>query len=383
MDYIPYGRQAIDEDDIHAVVEVLKGEYLTTGPCVPAFEEAICNYAGCRYATAVNSGTSALDLAVQVLDLPIGSEIITSPLTFAATSNAVLYHNLIPVFADVEKESRNIDPDQVRKKITPKTKAIITVDYAGHPCRVDEIQEIADENGLYLIEDACHALGASYGKKKIGTLADMTIFSFHPVKPITTGEGGAIVTDNEELDRKLHLLRTHGIDRTKGRYIDSGAGWAYDMVDLGRNYRMTDIHAALGRSQIKKLDQFIKIRNDLAKRYHSLLDGNPFIEVPVTRENVVHGWHLYTILLTGIDRNRLFLELRKKNIGVNVHYIPVYKLKYYRERIPTIDDEYPVTEDIFKRIITLPLHPLLTQNDQEFVAECVINACNEYGQSEP
>jgi len=377
--FIPYGHQSIDENDIREVDEVLTSDWLTTGPKVPEFEGSICDYCACKYAVAVNSGTSALDISVQVLDLPKGSEVITTPFTFAATSNAILYHDLIPVFADIERESRNIDPDQIRKKITPKTKAIIFVDYAGQPCRIDEIREIADEYDLRLIEDACHAFGASYHEKKIGTLADLTVFSFHPVKPITTGEGGAVVTDNAEYAGKLRLFRSHGIDRNACDRFGPDAGWAYDMVELGRNYRMTDIQAALGISQMKKIDRFIRKRNELAGLYHELLEDIPFIETPETMNGVVHGWHLYTVLLKNMDRNHFFSYMKKNNIGINVHYIPTYRLRYYEKNLPTPPGNFPVTEDVFNRIVTLPLYPALSEHELNYIADTIKKARTKSG----
>ncbi len=254
---IPYGRQSIDEDDIEAVAEVLKSDFITTGPKVGEFERSLCRYTGAKYAVAVNSGTSALDIAIQALQMPPGSEIITTPLTFAADANAALYNGCSPVFADISPDTRNIDPADIRRRITKKTKAINFVDYAGHPCEVDEIREIAREHGLYTIDDACHALGAEYKGKKVGSMADMTILSFHPVKHITTGEGGAILTEDKALYDRLKLLRTHGIDRSKETQFGPKAGWAYDMVMLGRNYRITDFQCVLGLSQLKKLDRFV------------------------------------------------------------------------------------------------------------------------------
>jgi UDP-4-amino-4,6-dideoxy-N-acetyl-beta-L-altrosamine transaminase len=375
--FIPYGRQSIDEEDINSVVSVLKSDWLTTGPKVPEFEEQIAHYVGSRYAVAVNSGTSALDIAVQALNLPKGSEVITTAFTFAATSNAILYHNLIPVFADIEQESRNIDPNQIRRNITSKTKAILFVDYAGQPCRIAEIKEIADEYDLRLIEDACHAFGASYKGKKIGTFADMTVFSFHPVKPITTGEGGAVVTDNEWYAKRLRLLRSHGIDKESPDRGGLNTGWAYDMVELCRNYRMTDIQAALGISQIKKIDSFITKRNELARLYTEMLGNIPFIEIPSKIEDIVHGWHLYTILLRNMDRNRFFSYMKKNKIGVNVHYIPIYRFSYYQKNLPTNPNNFLVTEDVFKRIITLPLYPALTEQELDYVVETIKSANNK------
>ncbi len=374
MRFIPYGHQSIDDEDVQSVVEVLKSDWLTTGPTVDQFEQDLAGYVGAQHAVAVNSGTSALDIAVQALDLPKGSEIITTPFTFAATSNAILYNGHVPVFADIDPATRNIDPDEIRKRITPKTRAIIYVDYAGHPCAIDEIRDIARDHDLRLIEDACHALGASYKGRKTGTFADMTIFSFHPVKPITTGEGGAVVTDDPELAARLKLLRSHGIDRNVGDMFGEGSQWAYDMVELGRNYRMTDIQAALGVSQLKKIDTFIKRRNDLAAVYEELIGDLPWLETPQCYGDITHGWHLYTVLLKGIKRNDLYRYLHQNNIGANVHYIPIYKFTYYQKRFQIDSRAFPATEDVFDRIITLPLHPAMTEGDLEYISETLKKA---------
>jgi len=374
MRFIPYGHQSIDDDDVRSVIEVLKSDWLTTGPAVDLFEQELARYVGARHAVAVNSGTSALDIAVQALDLPKGSEIITTPFTFAATSNAILYNGHSPVFADIDPATRNIDPDEIRKRITPKTRAIIYVDYAGHPCAIDELREIAWDHDLWLIEDACHALGASYNGNKIGTFADMTIFSFHPVKPITTGEGGAVVTDDPKLAARLKLLRSHGTDRNVGDMFGEGSGWAYDMVDLGRNYRLTDIQAALGVSQLKKIETFIKRRNNLATIYEELIGDFPWLETPQCYGDITHGWHLYTVLLKGIKRNSLYRHLHQNNIGANVHYIPIYKFTYYQKRFQIDSRAFPATEDVFDRIITLPLHPAMTEGDLESISETLKKA---------
>jgi len=375
MHFIPYGHQYIDEADIQAINEVLRSEWLTTGPKGPEFEQALCKYIGCKTATAVNSGTSALDIAVQALNFPLKSEVITTPFTFAATSNSILYNGLKPVFADIQKKTRNIDPDDIKRKITPKTKAIIYVDYAGQSCQIDEIKQIASENDLFLIEDGCHALGAEYKNKKIGTFADMTIFSFHPVKPITTGEGGAVVTDNLELSSKLKMLRSHGIDKEDKMDFGSEASWAYNMHELGRNYRMTDIQAALGLSQMNKIEGFIRRRNEIAELYHTLLSEYSFVEIPETPAfATTHGWHLYTILLKGIDRNRFYSEMKKLNVGVNVHYIPTYKFRYYQQNLPT--GSLPVVEDVFNHIITLPLYPGMTDNEVHYIVKAVKTSYN-------
>jgi len=370
MKFIPYGHQYINKEDIEEVVKILKSDWITTGPKVKEFEDALCKYIGCKYAVAVNSGTSALDIAVQSLDLPKGSEIITTPFTFVATSNSILYNNCKPVFADICKDTRNINPDEIRKKITKKTRAISYVDYAGQPCDVDEINEIAKEHNLYLIEDASHALGAEYKNIKIGNFADLTIFSFHPVKHITTGEGGVITTNNKELYEKLKMLRNHGINKDAEDRYGKDATYAYDMKYLGRNYRITDFQCALGISQLKKLDKFIGRRQYLANLYNKLLKNLDFIEIPIIKENVKHVWHIYTILLNeNINRDRFFKYMRERNIGVNVHYIPVYKHSYYVKNFSFNPKDFPVTENVFKRIITLPLYPELGDTEIEYICD--------------
>ena len=374
MDFIPYGTQWIDDDDINEVVKVLRSDWITTGPKIKEFEDALCSYIRCRHCVAVNSGTSALDIAVQSLDLPEGSEVITTPFTFVATSNAIVYNGLKPVFADICSDTFNIDPEDIRRKITKDTKAIIYVDYAGQPCDIKAIREIADEFDLYLIEDACHAIGAEYGGRKVGNFADLTIFSFHPVKHITTGEGGAVVTDDEGLHERLSLLRSHGIDKDAQDRYGPDASWAYDMKYLGRNYRITDFQAALGISQLKKLDMFIDKRNELASRYHELLGDIDAIALPVVKNNVRHAWHLYTVLLDeSIDRDEFFKYMRSANIGVNLHYIPVYRHSYYVDNYGFDPEEFPVTEDVFSRIITLPLYPSMSEHELMYICNKIKN----------
>lgn len=369
---IPYGKQSIDEDDIRAVTEVLRSDWITTGPKIPEFEGALCSYIGSRYAIAVNSGTSALDIAVQSLQLAPGSEAITTPLTFVATSNALVYNGIRPVFADIKTQTRNIDPESVKKKITDKTKAIIYVDFAGLPCDIRQLKEIAEDHDLILIEDACHALGAEYNRVKVGTLADLTIFSFHPVKHITTGEGGAVTTQDTELYQRLCLYRSHGIDRDTLTRHGPKATWAYDMKCLGRNYRITDLQAALGISQLKKLERFISIRTAIAERYNTRLADVPWLTLPLVKGDVRHAWHLYTILLDPrISRDHFFQYMREKEIGVNVHYIPVYHHSYYREHYPQNDADFPKTEDVFNRILSLPIHPGITDENFDYIIDTI------------
>lgn len=373
MDFISYGRHTIDEDDIGCVVDVLRSNWITTGPKISEFEDEINRYIGSKYCVAVNSGTSALDIAIQSLSLPTGSEIITTPFTFVATSNSILYNNLIPVFVDIERETRNIDPSEIKKCITKKTKAILIVDYAGHACEIDEIKEIAKINNLYLIEDACHSMGGEYRGGKIGNFADMTIFSFHPLKHITTGEGGAVVTNNEEFYKRLLLARNHGIDKDGKDRFGIDADYAYDMKMLGRNYRITDFQCALGINQLKKLDRFLRDRSRLAQIYNELLKDIKGVELPISKKYVKHPWHIYTILLKDYDRDKIFKDMRKRNIGVNVHYIPIYKFSYYKNSGKIDACFCPNTEQIFKEIITLPLHPGLNEDHIKYISENLLD----------
>lgn len=370
-DFLPYGIHSIDEEGINEVVSVLKSEWLTTGPKVAEFEKNLAHYAGAKHATAVNSGTSALDIAVQSLKLPPGSEIITTPFTFAATANCALYNNCIPVFADIDQKTYNISPEEIEKKITEKTKAIIYVDYAGQPCDIDEILEIAKKHNLYTIEDACHALGARYKGNMVGSQADVSIFSFHPVKHITTGEGGALTTNSKEMDDMFKMLRNHGMDKSAMERFGKNAGYLYDIKMLGRNYRITDIQCALGVSQLKKIESFVSRRNEIAKIYNEEFSGIDEITTPFVKDDVRHAFHLYTILLDRkINRDDFFSKMRSLNIGVNVHYIPTYKFTTY-QKFNINQKSFPVTEDIFSRIISLPLFPKMTTDDITDVVEAV------------
>ena len=382
MKFIPYGHQLVDEKDVEEVIKVLKSDWITTGPKIEEFENALRRYVGCKYAVAVNSGTSALDIAVQTLNLPRGSEIITTPFTFVATSNAVLYNNLKPVFADIEKDTRNINPEEIRKKITDKTKAIIYVDYAGHPCDIEEIKDIAEEHDLYLIEDASHAIGAEYKGKKIGNFADMTVFSFHPVKHITTGEGGVVVTNNKGFYEKMKMLRNHGIDKSALDRFGPEAGWAYDLKFLGRNYRITDFQAALGISQLKKLDEFIMRRKEIVKMYNEAFEAVLEIETPIVKPYVKPAWHIYTVLLNGINRDEFFSKMRERNIGVNVHYIPIYRFSYYQKHFNFNPKDFQVTEEVFSKIVTLPLFPKMEDEEVIYVINTVKETIDEIKKNE-
>lgn len=335
MKLIPYGHQLVDNNDIKAVVKVLKSNWITQGPTIKDFENTLCKYSGAKYALAVSSGTAALHIACLAAGLQSGNEVITSPITFLATANSVLYCNAKPVFADVQEDTVNIDPVEIRKKITKKTKAIIPVDFAGNLCDLENIYSIAKEHDFIVIEDAAHALGAENKGLKTGSCkySDMTIFSFHPVKSVTTGEGGAVLTNRKDLYNKLIMLRSHGI--TKEGFMNKADGeWYYEMQLLGYNYRMTDIQAALGISQLKKLDSFVLRRREIAGIYNKAFRDNPYFDI--TSENKIKGsaHHLYVIRLKKEywkRKNEIFLKMRKSGLGVQVHYAPVYLQPYYKK----------------------------------------------------
>lgn len=368
--YIPYGRQSIDDKDIQAVVDVLKSDYLTTGPKVTEFEKRVAEYVGAKYAVAVNSGTAALHIACLAAGIKEGDEVITSPITFAASSNCVLYCGGTPVFADIDN-TYNIDPDEIEKKITDKTKAIIPVHYTGQPCDMDRIQEIAKKHNVLVIEDAAHALGASYKGKKIGSISDMTCFSFHPVKPITTGEGGMVVTNDEELYRRLLLFRSHGITRDEELMTENQGGWYYQQLELGYNYRITDISCALGLSQMDKLDTFIARRKEIADTYDKAFVGVEGINIPRRMADCESGWHLYMIHVASEKRKEVFDKLRQAKVGVNVHYIPVYKHPYY-QRIGYSDCFCEKSEEFYAGAISLPIYPGLRDENQDYVIEKIL-----------
>ena len=371
---LPYGHQAIDEGDIRAVVEVLRSDWITTGPKVAEFEEALAEYVGARYAVSFSSGTAALHGAAFAAGLGPGDEAIATPITFCATANCVLYQGARPVFADVYPDTLNIDPDEVARQITPQTNAILPVDYAGHPADLDPILELADRHGLVVIEDACHALGAEYKGKRVGSISHMTVFSFHPVKHITTGEGGMVTTNDAELAHRLRIFRNHGIDRD-ARQRQAEGQWYYEMVLLGYNYRLTDIGCALGLSQLRRLDANLARRREIAARYTAAFQGISGVIPPAVRPDVNSAWHLYPIRLDlaklRVDRAEIFRALRAEGLGVNVHYIPVHLHPYYRGQLGYRSGEYPVAEEAYERLISLPMFHGMTDQDVKDVIEAV------------
>lgn len=374
--FLPYGHQWIDDEDIESVVEVLKSDWITQGPKIKEFEEAVAKFTGAKYAVALSSGTAALHASCFVTGITSGDEVIITPITFVASSNCIIYMGGRPVFADIKENTYDIDVQEIEKKITSKTKAIMPVDFAGQPADLDEIYEIAKEHNLIVIEDASHALGAEYKGKKIGSLSDLTIFSFHPAKHIATGEGGVLVTNNKEYYERLLMFRTHGITKSKAKLIKNEGPWYYEMQELGYNYRITDFQCALGISQLKKLDKFVKRRREIVKRYNEVFKNIEEIIIPYEKPEVKSTWHLYVIRLEldklKTTRKEIFEALRAENIGVHVHYIPVYYHPYY-QKLGYQKGVCPKAERYYEEAITLPLFPKMSDRN----VEDVINAVNK------
>jgi len=367
---IPYSTQLIDDDDIAAVTETLKSSHLTQGPKVEAFEQALCDYTGAKYAVAFNSATSALMGAYSAAGIGDESEIITTPISFVATSNMAIALGAKPVFCDVKLDG-NIDERLIEKLITPQTKAIVPVDFGGKPVALSIIKEIASRHKILVIEDACHALGSAINGKKTGSLSDMTIFSFHAIKPITTGEGGAVMTDNEAYAKKLRRFRSHGI--IKKQY------WNMDMVEMGYNYRLTDLAAALGLSQMKKLDSFIDKRNEVAAYYDERFKGHKLFQTIKIPENESSARHLYPITLIPAlqcPKEEIFSRLHEKGIGVQVHYKPIHQNSFYIEKYGR--QSFPVAEDFYRSELSLPCHQKMSMKDAEFVADTFLKIVEEY-----
>ena len=371
---IPYGRHQIEQSDIDAVVDVLKSDWLTTGPKVKAFEEAIARYTGVGHAVAVSSGTSALHCAAYAAGIKPGDEVIVPAITFAATANCVIALGGKPVIADVEPDTLLIDTGSVEKHITSRTRAVIAVEYAGQPCDYRALRNLADKHHVFLISDSCHALGARYDKKSIGQLADATVFSFHPVKHITTGEGGAIVIDDPELAMRMRRFRNHGINGDLHQRNDAGT-WFYEVAGPGFNYRLTDFQCALGLSQLKKVEQWIKRRQEIARRYDLAFQETDAILPLTVKENRRHAYHLYVVRVrcSGDVKNRagLFSALRDKGIGVNVHYIPLNLHPYYQQHLGVRQGQCPAAETAYENILSLPIFPAMSDADVDFVVETI------------
>lgn len=377
-----YGHQSIGEDDIAAVVEVLRSDYLTCGPAVARFEDDLKIATGAKYVTAVANGTAALHVAALAAGIGPGDEVIVSPITFAASANCVLYCGATPVFADIDPRTWNISPASIRERLTPQTKAVVAVDFGGVPVDAPEIRRICDENGLVFIEDAAHSLGSALDGEKVGSLADLTTFSFHPVKTITTGEGGAIATNDPKLAQRVELFSKHGITRDRSLLtLPDEGGWYYEQLELGYNYRLSGIQAALGSSQLQKLSEFARRRRQIVAHYDEALCEIPEISVQLDPHPDESVRHLYVARFDhdalGVTRRFIFDALRAEGIGVNVHYLPVYRLPYYAA-LGYAQDRCPSADAFYAEAITLPLHYCMDDDDVEDVIAAVkkvVDAC--------
>lgn len=374
--WLPYGCHGLLEDDIQEVVNVLHSDWITQGPCVEKFERAVADSCGAPYGVAFSSGTAALHAACAATGLGPGDEAITTPLTFAATANAVLYCGAIPLFADIRADTLNIDPEDIERRLSPRTKAILPVDFAGQPADLDAILSLAKNHHLTVIEDACHALGGKYHGRPIGSVSHMTIFSFHPVKHLTTGEGGMVVTNQLSLAEKLKKMRHHGIDQGP-----TDKPWRYQISSLGYNYRLSDIHCALGLHQLGRLEKQLDRRQEIANAYREAFANLP-LSLPASGKEVTHAWHLFIILLElqklSVDRDEVLRALRAENIGATWHYPPVHLQPLYREKLGFKEGTCPHAEALTERMITLPLFPAMTDGDVQDVVTAVQKVLHYY-----
>mgnify|MGYP004634711385 FL=1 len=370
-----YGHQYLDEKDVQAVVEVLHSDYLTCGPKITELEQKLCELTGAKYAVVCSNDTAALHIACMAAGVSAGDEVITTPITFLASANCALYCGAKPVFADIDEETYNIDPKEIEKALTPKTKAVVAVDYTGQVVDLDAIMETCHKQNVVVIEDAAHSIGTLYKGRPVGSIADMTTFSFHPVKTVTAGEGGAVLTDNEEYYKKLLLYRSHGMTRDQAQMTkESEGGWYYQMIDLGYNYRMTDMQAALLISQLEKLPMFSKRRKEIVARYNEAFSQIPELTVQQELEGSDTTRHLYILRIKpeklNIDRRGFFDALAAENIMCNVHYIPIYLQPYYQE-MGYPKGLCPKAEKLYSEMMSLPLYYAMTDQDVEDVITAV------------
>jgi len=382
--FLPYARQTIEDDDVQAVVDALRSDWLTTGPRVDQLERAFADYIGTRFAVAYSSGTAALHGTTFAASLGAGDEVVVPAMTFAASAACAAYVGATPVLADVDARTLNLDPVELERQLTPRTKAVVVVHYAGVPADMERIGAVARSSGLRVIEDAAHAAGADAPEGRCGTLGDMGVFSLHPAKQLTAGEGGIVTTDDPELAERLRRFRNHCMD-TSGREREQKGAFAYTIEELGFNYRLTDLHAALGISQLGKLDRFVERRRGLVKLYDERLAGLP-LDTPVAPPGTQPSWHLYVVQLRleelSTGRDEIFDALRAENIGVNVHYLPVHYLGYYARLLGKGAGDFPVAEEAYRRILTLPLFPAMTEDDVDSVVaalEKVLGRCGAGG----
>jgi dTDP-4-amino-4,6-dideoxygalactose transaminase len=374
---LPYAHQTLEADDLAAVGAALASDWITQGPTVARFERALADRAGVRQAVAVASGTAALHAACWAAGLAAGDEVITTPLTFAATAAAIVACGAHPVFADIDSTTLNISADAVKRAATARTRALLPVDFAGLPCEYECLLPLAREHGWLVIADAAHSFGGACGERSVGALADMTTLSFHPAKLITTGEGGAVLTDRDDLAERLRTVRHHGIC-----HPDREHPWRYEIPKLGNNYRLTDFQCALGLSQLAKLDRFWRRRDQLARRYRGELDGSRFLELPALPATHRHGWHLFVVMLRlehlTADRDTIVTALRAENIGATVHYPLVYRHPFYRKELGYGPGLCPNADAVEERLVTLPLFPAMSDGDQDDVLSALDKVLTHY-----
>ena len=373
--FLPFAQPEIGQEEIDEVVDTLRSGWLTGGPKVQAFEEGFRDVTGASHAVALSSCTAGMHLALLAAGIGPGDEVITTPLTFAATVNVILHAGATPVLADVREDDYNIDVDEIERKITPRTKALLPVHYGGQPCRMDELQALADRHKLRVIEDAAHAIGARYRGQPIGALTDAAVFSFYPIKAITTGQGGMLTTNDADLANQVRLLSLHGLSKNAWNRYSKGGSAEYQILAPGFNYAMTDIQAALGIHQLKRLEAFQARRTHIANQYNALFAGVPELIRPPMRDEIVHAWHLYPIRLQldrlTIDRAHFIEELRERGIGTSVHFIPIHLHPYYRKALSLGPGDFPVTEAIYEGLISLPIYPRMEDASVERVAAAV------------
>jgi dTDP-4-amino-4,6-dideoxygalactose transaminase len=368
---IAYNKPLIEEDEIEEVVDTLRSGWLTFGPKTIRFEELIADYVGAEHAIAVNSCTAALHLSLLALDIGEGDEVITTPYTFAATGNVILHCGARPVFVDIERTSYNLDPDSIIEAITPRTRAILPVHFAGHPCDMRTIGEISADHELFVVEDAAHAIGSEYDGKKIGTHGTSVCFSFYATKNLTTGEGGAVTTNDRGFADRIRIMRTHGLSRDAWKRYTSAGNWYYEIEQCGWKYNMTDIQASLGIHQIKKIDRFTSIRREYAETYTRILEDQPDCILPQEESHVKHSFHLYPLILKNYDRNRFIQEMEQRGVGCSVHFIPLHLHPLYKRLLGDQRGKFPNAEWIYEREVSLPLYPAMTPDSVEYTANAV------------
>jgi|YelNatPaOPRAMG01_1025707.scaffolds.fasta_scaffold54762_2 UDP-4-amino-4,6-dideoxy-N-acetyl-beta-L-altrosamine transaminase len=380
--FVPFASPLISDDEIAEVVDTLKSGWLTTGPKVQRFEKEFAQFVGSKYAIAVSSCTAALHLALVATGIGPGDEVITTPFTFVATANVILHVGAKPIFVDIRPDTFNIDVEKISAVITPKTRAIIPVHYAGQPCEMDEIMEIATKHKLLVIEDAAHAIAAEYKGRKVGTIGDVTCFSFYATKNLMTGEGGMVTTNHAELAEKIRILSLHGMSKDAWKRYTATGSWYYEVLSPGYKYNMTDIQASLGIHQLQKLEIFQKRREEIVKAYNQAFAGLDAVVPPFVQPGVKHAWHLYVIKIVPerlkIDRNRFIEALKEEGVGTSVHFIPVHLHPYYREKFGFKRGDFPRAEEAYDRVISLPLYPKMSDEDVGHVIEAVRKVATRY-----